>query len=183
MDEVIPILASSFNRTILELKHSSQQRVAYRCTLLIEPYWNWNDNERDKHREAEELLIEPYWNWNLVDGKSEPEVRELLIEPYWNWNTIVTASSSVKKLSFNRTILELKLQHHLLWLCSAIAFNRTILELKHRYQHQELLYLNLLIEPYWNWNFITKGFFFDKRTLLIEPYWNWNICFVQYLDR
>ena len=60
-----------------------------------------------------------------------------------------------------------------------ITFNRTILELKHlKYLWVFLLHL-LLIEPFWNWNYLNVISNKPPSQLLIEPFWNWN-CFILY---
>ena len=52
--------------------------------------------------------------------------------------------------AFNRTILELKQVSKLREVLVELTFNRTILELKHFFVILALLFVPLLIVPYWN---------------------------------
>ena len=54
------------------------------------------------------VIIEPYWNWNeqvlLAENFSWP----VIIEPYWNWNQIEQRALAGSLDRYNWTLLELK---------------------------------------------------------------------------
>ena len=54
--------------------------------VLIELYWNVNNNIRRKVDGEEVVLIELYWNVNVCILKSNLFVSKVLIELYWNVN-------------------------------------------------------------------------------------------------
>ena len=35
---------------------------------------------------------------------------------------------------------------------------------------------NVLIEPLWNWNYLTLNINYNRLNVLIEPLWNWNVA-------
>ena len=120
----------AYNRTILELKlyeESTPRPLGY---LIIAPYWNWNVVVGLYVWCSSDLIIAPYWNWNHHDDLWSIFHLSLIIAPYWNWNFNFAIIWAVLP-TYNRTILELKLQSSI---CDALlryAYNRTILELKH----------------------------------------------------
>ena len=54
----------------------------------------------------------------------------LLIEPLWNWNLFVSFDHGLHRDTFNRTIVELKLENEWSEETLRAPFNRTIVELK-----------------------------------------------------
>ena len=101
---------------------------------------------------------------------------KLLIEPFWNWNGFILLLQKYPYESINRTILELKHVTNKSLPNSIITINRTILELKlHRTRRIIRSLKQLLIEPFWNWNWRSEGRERSTHGLLIEPFWNWNV--------
>ena len=52
------------NRNILECKSKRSSRLFPSTSVLIETYWNVNDNRRESSFRANLVLIETYWNVN-----------------------------------------------------------------------------------------------------------------------
>ena len=101
-------------------------------SLLIEPVWNRNEDEKpDSASEVDILLIEPVWNRNdtvvNVSGSGvtvafnrtsmeskldvdagDVDVSELLIEPVWNRNNKSFSFGRRADVTFNRTSMESK---------------------------------------------------------------------------
>ena len=148
-----------FNRTIVELKLRWRWSGSMALVrLLIEPLWNWNlrrtivpdGKEKPFNRTIVELklgsyrqyesnycrlLIEPLWNWNTIYMSSYWSRGRLLIEPLWNWNGITDILMTILSMTFNRTIVELKLFWGACCCQPYTTFNRTIVELKRTLTH------------------------------------------------
>ena len=77
---------SHINRDILECKF---QPVADSCTanlILIETYWNVNEESIYRCVYGLAILIETYWNVNDTISKQHTHAHTILIETYWNVN-------------------------------------------------------------------------------------------------
>ena len=57
-----------------------------RVWVLIETYWNVNNDYGYETREERPVLIETYWNVNNDYRYETREERPVLIETYWNVN-------------------------------------------------------------------------------------------------
>ncbi len=75
----------------------------------------------------------------------------------WNWNKIESLRIELENLAFNWTNVELKLRRAIDTECPNLSFNWTNVELKPDVKLAMLtLHLELLIEPMWNWNKVTR---------------------------
>ena len=54
--------------------------------VLIELYWNVNEDEKEYLVTLEKVLIELYWNVNKSKKKKSTTPASVLIELYWNVN-------------------------------------------------------------------------------------------------
>ena len=85
----------------------------------------------------------------------------------------------ISRVTFNRTTMELKQPGSGHTECLCHSFNRTTMELKrHRISTKAYRTACLLIEPLWNWNWISAIVYCFVTGLLIEPLWNWNVKFL-----
>mgnify|MGYP003520439868 CR=1 FL=1 len=104
------LLRWTFNRTILELKRYYKNAWGWQVTLLIVPYWNWNNTKY--HNSATSLSFNRtilelkhsfaviFFSQTLSFNRTILELkhsrvdsrriynRRLLIVPYWNWNDL-----------------------------------------------------------------------------------------------
>ena len=63
--ERIPDVCIHINRDILECKSKNDSRKNCRVRILIETYWNVNDNGTENFTAVQNILIETYWNVNI----------------------------------------------------------------------------------------------------------------------
>ena len=97
----------------------------------------------------------------------------VIIEPYWNWNLLLVFNA-FGMFRYNWTLLELKLLKPVGWKGKARSYNWTLLELKQKCSTAISTDRLVIIEPYWNWNWISFWDGLWRRRVIIEPYWNWN---------
>ena len=96
------------NRNILECKSVVSNSEDAEMQVLIETYWNVNENTVGAHATGCNVLIETYWNVNFFAGWNLLRHFEVLIETYWNVNVILILILPFSP-SINRNILECKL--------------------------------------------------------------------------
>ena len=80
----------------------------------------------------------------------------VIIEPYWNWNMGIRALSAARLESYNWTLLELKSTARLYAAENSEGYNWTLLELKFDRVECRNTVFNVIIEPYWNWNYLAS---------------------------
>ena len=156
-------IASSLNRTFMELKHDAE--VASNCPkCLNRTFMELKRNSVLPLSPRLNVLIAPLWNWNSVTCPTVTTSRRVLIAPLWNWNSHIAAiSARIPRL--NRTFMELK---H--WCFPPRIFrpryslNRTFMELKPRYWLPEDGPKAVLIAPLWNWNDRPRLVWVSRRT-------------------
>ncbi len=103
----------TFNRTILELKRSSAREVSSDEGTFNRTILELKLKELTVKAVPTTLLIVPFWNWNPDPSSVNTMPSVLLIVPFWNWNTAQSIKKYINNNSFNRTILELKLDNYL----------------------------------------------------------------------
>ena len=98
--------------------------------VLIETYWNVNQEKQPQDPGDDGVLIETYWNVNA--GAPSPFLVSffVLIETYWNVNEELKFLKSVMTRGINRNILECKLRIHGSPRSPVLRINRNILECK-----------------------------------------------------
>ena len=58
-----------------------------KVTVLIETYWNVNENDLVFLKNSFSVLIETYWNVNYgMNNNMQQQLAQVLIETYWNVN-------------------------------------------------------------------------------------------------
>ena len=82
---------------------------------LIEPYWNVKLISMTPRAPPYRDLIEPYWNVKQFGPFVRPGRPDDLIEPYWNVKRLLCTVFRVPVIGFNRTILECKGYHEMLF--------------------------------------------------------------------
>ena len=98
--------------------------------VLIETYWNVNENAEKVENSTSAVLIETYWNVNECTRKEKCEEHGVLIETYWNVNPFYWWVLTKITNCINRNILECKSDTLSASVSCAACINRNILECK-----------------------------------------------------
>ena len=87
---------------------SAGNHVLMSLAVLIETYWNVNEDDLVFLKNSFSVLIETYWNVNPFEPCRSSRFTFVLIETYWNVNTVYLLFLLSQRNRINRNILECK---------------------------------------------------------------------------
>ena len=98
--------------------------------LIIYPYWILNFTRKDRKKIKRFLIIYPYWILKKVMPHAAKIASILIIYPYWILNIRAVPMKTVKKLTYNLSILDFKFATAAERLKTLKPYNLSILDFK-----------------------------------------------------